>query len=95
MNHSCLRRVIVVLATLAIVAVSTAAVAHGHLDAHSADESHCELCMALHNAKHALVTPIATLCFTTVQTASLVASRGVAVILVQPLLTQDRAPPQL
>jgi hypothetical protein len=95
MKHFYVRRVLVVLAVLALVAVSTAAVAHGHLDTNCAHESHCPLCMALHNAKHALVTPIATLCFTTVQAARLVPSKDVAVVFAEPLLTQGRAPPQL
>jgi len=90
-----LRRVLVVVAVLAVVAVSTAAVAHGHPHGNSADESHCQLCIALHNAKHALVSPIATLCFTTVHTSSLVPSKDIVVVFAQPRLTQDRAPPQL
>lgn len=95
MNHPFIRRALVVVAILAFVAISTAAVAHGHLNANSVNESHCPLCMAVHNAKHAVAAPIATPCFTIVQTAILVPSDSSAISFVQPLLTQDRAPPQI
>jgi hypothetical protein len=89
------RRVPVVLAILALVVVSTAAVAHGHLDANSSDKSHCPLCMAVHAAKQAVIIPAVALCFTAVQTGILIPSRSSAIVFVQPLLTQDRAPPAL
>jgi hypothetical protein len=95
MSNPFTRRVSVVLAILALVAVSTAAVAHGHLDANSADESHCSLCMAVHAAKQVVITPVVALCFTAVQTDILIPSRSSAIVFVQPLLTQDRAPPEL
>jgi hypothetical protein len=95
MSNPFTRRVLVVLAILALVAISTAAIAHGHLDVNSADESHCPLCMAVHTAKHAVAAPIITLGFKTVQTAILVPSKSSAIVFIQPLLTQDRAPPQL
>ena len=95
MSNPFTRRVLVVLAILTLVAVSTAAVAHGHLDANSADESHCPLCMAVHSAKNVVITPVVTLCFTALQTAILVPSKSSAIVFVQPLLTQDRAPPEL
>ena len=34
------------------MAVSTVALAHGHTDAKSVDESHCAMCMAVHSATH-------------------------------------------
>lgn len=95
MRNPLTRRVSVVLAMLAFVAVSTAALAHGHLDANSSDESHCGLCMAVHAAKQAVITPVIALYFAAVQTAILIPSRSSAIVFVQPLLTQDRAPPEL
>jgi hypothetical protein len=87
------RRLLVLVAILALAAVSTAAVAHGHPDANSSDESHCPLCMALHCAKQAVVAPIVAICFTPVQADVLAPSGSFAIVFVQPLLTQDRAPP--
>ena len=95
MNHFCVRRVLVVLSILAVVVVSTAAVAHDHVDANSDNEPHCQLCMALHNTKHALATPIAKLCLTIVETTNLVPAKDIALVIAQPLLTQGRSPPQL
>jgi hypothetical protein len=95
MNSPLNRRVLIVLSILALVVISTAAVAHGHLTANSADESHCPLCMAVHNAKHAVAAPVATPWFAIVQTAILVSSENIAILSVRPFPTQDRAPPQL
>jgi hypothetical protein len=95
MTNRFTRLLLTFVAILALVTVSTAAVAHGHLDANSADESHCPLCMALHSAKQAVVAPVVALCFTQVQTGILVPSNSSAVAFVQPLLPQDRAPPRL
>lgn len=95
MSNRFLRQVMIVFAILALVAVSTVAMAHGHLGAKSATESHCPLCMAVHNAKHAVAAPVATPCFAIVQTAMVVPSKSTAIRFVQTLLTQDRAPPQL
>lgn len=89
------RRVLVVLATLAFLTVSTTALAHGHPGEKSVDESHCAMCMAVHTATHAVATSIATVCFAAVQTAFLVPSSRSTFALVQSLLIQDRAPPQL
>ncbi len=88
-------RLLALAAILALVAVSTAAVAHGHLDANSAAESHCSLCMALHSAKQAVVAPVVVLCFTEVQTGIPAPSGSFAVAFVQQFVTQDRAPPRL
>jgi len=95
MGNAVTRRVLVVLAILAFLTVSTAALAHGHPGRGSVDESHCAMCMAVHSATHAVATSIASLSFTAVQTAFLVPSSSPTFAFVQPLLTQDRAPPQL
>ena len=58
MTNRFTRLLLIFVAILALVIVSTAAVAHGHLDANSADESHCPLCMALQSAKQAVVAPV-------------------------------------
>lgn len=95
MTNRFIRLLLTFVAILALVTVSTAAVAHGHLDANSADESHCPLCLALHSAKQAVVAPVVALSFTQVQAGILVPANGSAVAFVQPRLTQDRAPPPL
>lgn len=71
MTNRFTRLLLIFVAVLALVTVSTATVAYGHLDANSADESHCPLCMALHSAKQAVVAPVVALCFTQVRQAIL------------------------
>ena len=95
MGNRIARRVLVILAALALLTVSTVAAAHGHLHTNSADESHCPLCVAVHRAKVAVATPAITLCFAAVQTAVLGTSRKLLVPVIQPCVAQDRAPPQL
>ena len=95
MSNRFLREVIIVFAILALVAVSTVAIAHGHLGSKSATESHCPLCVAVHNAKHAIAAPVAKHCLAIVQTAIIVSSKSTAVSFVHALLIQDRAPPRL
>jgi hypothetical protein len=95
MRNAVTRRVLVVVATLAFLTVSTAALAHGHPSEKSVDETHCAMCMAVHTATHAVAASIATVCFAAVQTAFLVPSSSSTFALVQSLLTQGRAPPQL
>jgi len=94
MTNRFTRLLLTFVAILALVTVSTAAVAHGHLDANSGDEAHCPLCMALHCAKQAVVAPVVALCFTPVQADVPTPSGSFAIFFVQPLLTQDRAPPR-
>lgn len=89
------RQLLVFLATLAFLAVSTAALAHGHPDAKSIDESHCAMCMAIHSTTHVVAVSAVLLFFGTVRTAFLVPSESFALALVETLLIQDRAPPQL
>jgi hypothetical protein len=95
MGNRITRRVLVILAILAFLAVSTVAAAHSHLNANSSDESHCPLCIAVHRGKHAVAAPVIALGFTAVQTAILVRSRILIVPFIQPHLAQDRAPPKL
>lgn len=95
MSNPFSRRALVVPAILGLVVLSTVSVTHGHLDANSADESRCPLCMAVHSAKYAVAAPIVTLRFTAVQTDMLVASTTFAVVFVQPRLIQARPPPGL
>ena len=87
------RRLLVLLAILALVAVSTAAAAHGHFDAKS-DESQCPLCIAVHQAKHVVAAVGITLDFTPVQATFLVPRMNLAIPFIEPTLTQDRAPPK-
>jgi hypothetical protein len=89
------RSLLVLLAALAFLTVSTAALAHGHPDAKSVDESHCAMCMAVHSTTHVIAVSTVLLFSGTAQTAFLVSSESFTLTLVQTLLIQDRAPPQL
>jgi hypothetical protein len=93
MSNPISRRALVVLATLLLLAVTTAALAHGHPHAKPAHEPDCTICMAVHSATHAVAVPVVTLYFTPVQTAFLVYSRSPILAFVHFLLTQNRAPP--
>jgi hypothetical protein len=87
------RQVLVLLATLAFVMVSTLAMAHGHTGARSADESHCALCMAVHRATHVLGTPMIALSITAVEDPLWIPPKIFSVPFVWLALNQYRAPP--
>lgn len=89
------RSLLVFLAGLAFLTVSTAALAHGHPDAKSVDESHCPMCMAVHSTTHAITVSAVLLVLATAYTALLVPSERRGLAFVQTLLIQGRAPPQL
>ena len=89
------RRVLIIVVTLALLTVSTAALAHGHLDTKSSDESHCAMCLAVHSATHLVGTAIVSLHFTIIQTAVVVRPELSTLAFVESLSNQDRAPPQL
>ena len=95
MSRHFIRRVITPLAILALLVLSTAAVAHGHFGASSITESHCPLCMVVHGAKYVVTGPVLALRPFVVQSALSDASGQRAIASVQPLLIQDRAPPRL
>ena len=89
------RRLLVLLATLAFLAVSTLTLAHGHVDSKSADESHCAMCMAVHSATHAVATPIITLFFTVVEDPFLAPLKSFLIAFSRPTPDKGRAPPSL
>jgi hypothetical protein len=89
------RRLLVLLATLAFLAVSTLTLAHGHVDSKSADESHCAMCMAVHSATHVVATPIITLFFTVVEDPFLAPLKSLTIAFAWPTPDKDRAPPSL
>src|ERR1700688_1200877 len=89
------RRSFALLATLAFLVVSTVALAHGHTDAKSVDESHCAMCMAVHSATHVVATPSITLIFTAVENPLLVLCKNLIVSFAWRSLNQGRAPPSL
>jgi hypothetical protein len=89
------RQLLVLLATLVFLAVSTLALTHGHVDSKSADESHCAMCMAVHSATHVVVTPIITLFFTAVEDSFLTPRNSFLIAFAWPTLDKDRAPPSL
>lgn len=89
------RRALVLVLTVVFLAVSTAALAHGHPDGKAADESHCALCIAVHTTTSVVVTSTVSLHFAPVQTYFIARSESFVLPLVQSFATQDRAPPQL
>jgi hypothetical protein len=89
------RQVLVFVATLVFLAVSTLALTHGHGDSKSVDESHCAMCMAVHSATHVVATPIITLFFTVVEDPFLAPLKSFLVAFAWPTLNKDRAPPSL
>ncbi len=95
MKLSLTRRTLVVLATLALLVVSTATLAHSHPDVTSVEQSHCALCLVAHTATHAAVASIVTVQFTPVRAALLIHPKSFGPANVQPSLNQDRAPPQI
>jgi hypothetical protein len=88
------QRAFILLAALAFLTVSTAAQAHGHADANSADESHCGMCMAAHGAMHMIAAPVIMLHFAPVQVARIVFLEHIRTPFIQQFSLQDRAPPQ-
>jgi hypothetical protein len=95
MKLSLTRRALVVLATLALLVVSTATLAHSHADVTSVEQSHCALCLVAHTATHAAVASIVTVQFTPVRTALSIHPKSLGPAYVQPSPNQDRGPPQI
>jgi hypothetical protein len=86
-------QVLVLLATLAFLMVSTLALAHGHTGARSAGESHCAMCMAVHSATHVVGAPTVELCITAVEGPLCIPPKSFQVSFVWLSLNQYRAPP--
>lgn len=89
------RRAVGLLAAFALLVVSTAAVAHGHLDTKPVNDSHCVLCMAAHGTTHAVVGPAITIHCAQVQTTLLIVPGNLFFSSAKSLLTHGRAPPAL
>jgi len=87
------RQAFVFVVTLAFLTVSTAALAHGHPDVNSVNESHCVMCMAAHGATHLVAAPAVALHFAAVQVAVLVSVENVRILFTQQFSVQGRAPP--
>jgi hypothetical protein len=87
------RQAFVVAAILAFLTVSTAALAHGHPDANSVNESRCVMCMAAHGATHLIASPVLALHFSPIQVGTLVFGEHIRFIHLLRLATQGRAPP--
>jgi hypothetical protein len=86
-------QVLVLLATLAFLTVSTIALAHGHTHAQSVDESHCATCMAVHTATHVVGAPTIALCIMAVENPLCIPPKSFPVPFVWLSLNQYRAPP--
>jgi hypothetical protein len=88
-----LRQAFTLFAILAFLAVSTAALAHGHLDKNDTDESHCVMCRVAHGVTHLTAAPAIGLQFTAVQIGLLVLSESVRISCSQLHSFEGRAPP--
>jgi hypothetical protein len=92
LNRS-VRQVLVSLAAVTFLVVSTIALAHGHTDGRSADTLHCAMCMAVHSATHVVRAPMIALSITAVEDPLCIPPKSVPVPFVWPTLNQYRAPP--
>jgi hypothetical protein len=86
-------RASILLAMLAFLTVSTAALAHGHAEVNPANESRCVMCMAAHGATHLIASPALALHFAPVQVGVLVSAEQICVFYAQQFSIQGRAPP--
>ena len=93
MHRRFAQRLFAVVVVLAVLGFVTAALAHGHPPGKSEEDSHCALCMAVHNGHHMLTSPVIALQFTPVRYDFLVVNARVTVSSTQFLPTQGRAPP--
>lgn len=93
MRNVILRRGVVLLAAVALLALSTVALAHGHSKLNSADDSHCALCMAMHGTRAMVASAVVTLNFTPIQFSTVIRSAGSCPVLVYGSAAQGRAPP--
>ena len=57
MHRRFAQRLFAVVVALAVLGFVTAALAHGHAPGKSEEDSHCALCMAVHNGHHMLTIP--------------------------------------
>jgi hypothetical protein len=78
---------------VALLAITTVALAHGHFGANSPDESHCPFCTALHAAKQVLVNPAPVFSFQLQQVRMVFWKQVSATRLVIATAHRDRAPP--
>jgi hypothetical protein len=81
--------------SLTFLTVSTAALAHGHLDSSNTDESHCVMCMAGHSATHLITSPTIALHFSPARIGLVFSADFIRIPFVQLLTDQGRAPPQI
>ena len=86
-------RVIPLLVGLAFLTCSTIALAHGHSDAKSGDESHCQLCIVAHTVAHVFWCPPVVLHVTQVEAALHINGSPVLASSQESTPTQGRAPP--
>jgi hypothetical protein len=87
------QRLFAIVVVLAVLGFITAALAHGHPPGKSEEDSHCALCMAVHNGHHMLTSPVIALQFTPVRSDFIVVNAQVTVSSSQFLPTHGRAPP--
>ena len=93
-STSFLHRLVVVLAVIVFIAVSTAALAHGHSDTKSINESHCATCIAVHSAALAILTAAVALTLAAVLASYAFAAPGHTLVSGSLRPVQGRAPPQ-
>ena len=86
-------RVIPLVVGLAFLACSTVALAHGHSDTKSDDESHCQLCVVAHTVTHVFWCPPVVLHVAPVEAALHISVSQVFASSQESTPAQGRAPP--
>ena len=86
-------RLVPLLVGLVFLACSTIALAHGHSDTKSADESHCQLCLVAHTVAHVFWCPPVVLHVAQVEAALQINVSPVFASSQELTPAQGRAPP--
>lgn len=97
-NRSIMRRtftyrLFAVITAIAVIALASAALAHSHPRAKTADESHCGICLSAHSVRAGLTSPPVSLHFVPIVSGFSVQIVPIAFVSIQSRPAQDRAPP--
>ena len=93
MHRRFAQRLFAVVVVLTVLGFVTAALAHGHPPGKSEEDSHCALCMAVHNGRHMLTSPVIALQFAPFRSDFIVVNAQATVSSSEFLPTHGRAPP--
>jgi hypothetical protein len=86
-------RLLAVLAAIAVVALSSAALTHSHRGARAADESHCGICLSAHSGMNGIASSAPNLPFVPIVSRFKLQTIPESFVSIQSRPTQDRAPP--